>query len=225
MRTIKRLPSKEKLVEIIEASGSGSTAYFGYPEFKNGLYLQQDSEEFASFVHYVASKLPPAMLSLDLGTASGGQTKFLRDYYSCDKTIVLDIGLHPNFVEWQRIKPLVNSDIILEIIDDSHSPKVAAQLLPFSGQIDFAYVDGDHSYRGLKKDIFLVRELLRVGGYLVLHDTLAVPDCKRVYDELLASRQFGLIRNFDFRFGISIWQKRIELKSHPINRRFGWGNI
>ena len=120
---------------------------------------------------------------------------------------------------------MVNSDIILELIDDSHSPKVAARLSPFSGQIDFAYVDGDHSYHGLKKDIYLVRELLRVGGYLVLHDTLAVPDCKRVYDELLTSRQFGLIRNFDFRFGISIWQKRIESKSRWINRRFGIGKI
>ena len=225
MRTIKPLPSKAKLIELIEAAGSGSMSYFGYPELKNGLYLQQDSEEFASFVHYVASKLPPATLSLDLGTASGGQTKFLRDYYSCDKTIILDIGLHPNFKEWARIKPTVNSDIILELIDDSHSPTVAAKLEQFAGQIDFAFVDGDHSYRGLKKDIFLVRELLRVGGYLILHDTLAVPDCKRVYDELLASPLFGLIRNFDFRFGISIWQLKGELKSNEINRRFGIGKI
>lgn len=225
MRTIKPLPPKAELIKLIEAAGSGSTAHFGYPELKDGLFLQQDPEEFASFVHFVASELPPAALSLDLGTASGGQTKFLRDYYSCDKTIVLDIGLHPNFVEWARIKPQVNSDIILEIIDDSHSPKVATQLAPFTGQIDFAYVDGDHSYRGLKKDIFLVRELLRLGGYLVLHDTLAVPECKRVYDELLSSPYFVLIRNFDYRFGISIWQKKGGRKSSPINRRFGIGKI
>ena len=74
MRTIERLPSKAKLIDLIEAAGSGSTDYFGYPELKDGLYLQQDSEEFASFVHFVASKLPPATISLDLGTASGGQT-------------------------------------------------------------------------------------------------------------------------------------------------------
>ena len=112
------VPSLEELVKTVEEAGSGDSAFFGFPERADGLYLQQDSEEFASFVRFVAAKLPPAKLSLDIGIASGGQTKFLRDYFRAEKTIVVDIGLHPNFVHWARIKPLVNSDIILEITQD-----------------------------------------------------------------------------------------------------------
>ncbi len=225
MVTVKPVPRREDLIDIIEKSGSGDSAFFGYPEIADGLYLQQDPEEFASFVHYVATKLPPAKLSLDIGVASGGQTKFLRDYFPAEKTIVVDIGQHPNFVHWDRIKRQLNSELVLEIIQDSHAPEVAQKLAPFAGQVDFAYVDGDHSYRGLRKDIFLVRELLRPGGYMVLHDTLAVPDCKRVHDELLASSTFGLLRNFALRFGISVWRLNKARRSGAINRRFGVGRI
>lgn len=226
MIATKPVPSLEDLIKLIEEAGSDDTAFFGFPEKADGLYLQQDAEEFASFVHFVARKLPPAKLSLDIGVASGGQTKFLRDYFPAEKTIVVDIGLHPNFVHWERIKPLVNSELVLEIIQDSHAPEVAERLAPFSGKIDFAYVDGDHSYRGLRKDIFLVRKLLRPGGYMVLHDTLAVPDCKRVHDELLKSDAFGLIRNFGLRFGISIWRMNKPLKrTLRLANRFGIGRI
>ncbi len=223
--TTKPVPALSELINIVESSGSGDSKFFGFPETPEGLYLQQDSEEFASFVHFVATKLPPAKLSLDIGIASGGQTKFLRDYFPAEKTIVVDIGQHPNFVHWERIKPQVNSELILEIIQDSHVPEVAEKLAPFAGQVDFAYVDGDHSYRGLRKDIFLVRELIRPGGYMVLHDTLAVPDCKRVHDELLQSGTFGLVRNFALRFGISIWMMKKVRKSNRLNRQFGIGRI
>lgn len=223
--TTKPVPSRDELIQIIESSGSGSSAFFGYPEKADGLYLQQDSEEFASFVHFVATKLPPAKLTLDIGVASGGQTKFLRDYFSAEKTIVVDIGQHPDFVHWERIKKGINSELILEIIRDSHAPEVAEALAPFAGQVDFAYVDGDHSYRGLRKDIFLVRELLRPGGYMVLHDTLAVPDCRRVYNDLLRSSKFGLVRDFALRFGISIWMMHKTRKSGAMARRFGIGRL
>ena len=97
MEVIRPVPSREALVEIIELSGSASSAFFGFPEREDGLYLQQDPEEFAAFVHFVATRLPPAKLSLDIGVASGGQTKFLRDYFRAEKTMVVDIGQHPNF--------------------------------------------------------------------------------------------------------------------------------
>jgi hypothetical protein len=217
--------NREDLQTTIEQAGSGHPTFFGFPEREDGLYLQQDPEEFAHFVEYAATRLPASKLSLDIGIASGGQTKFLRDYFSSEKTIVVDIGQHPAFIHWSRIKPKVNSDIVLEIIDDSHARAVADKLSPYAGQIDFAYVDGDHSYRGLKKDIFLVRSLLQPGGHMVLHDTLAVPDCRRVYEELLASQRWHHIRTFNFRFGISIWRLKGPKAQKPKNWRFGWGSL
>lgn len=223
--SVKPAPTREALVVAIESAGSGDADFFEFPEREDGLYLQQDPEEFAAFVHYMATKAPPAKLTLDIGIASGGQTKFLRDYFRAEKTIVVDIGQHPQFVHWPRIKQTLNTDLILEIIGDSHASATRRKLLPYRGQVDFAYVDGDHSYRGLRKDIFLAKEMLRPGGLMVLHDTLAAPGCKRAHADLLESSHFGLVRNFQNRFGISIWRMQKFRPPTALNRAFGVGRL
>ena len=226
MQAITPVPSREELVKAVEAAGAAHAEFFGYPVREDGLYLQQDPEEYAAFVHFIATKVPAADLSLEIGIASGGQTKFLRDYWQARRTIVVDIGQHEVFPQWKRIKQGVNSDIILEIIDDSHKPSVREKLLPYAKQVDFAFVDGDHSYRGLRKDIFLTKELLKPGGVMVLHDTAGAGDVKRVFDELLFSKDFTLLRNFQNRFGISVW-KLVRVKHMPnaFNRATGMGRI
>lgn len=152
MLAIRPVPTRDDLVKAVEAAGAAHAAFFGYPLREDGLYLQQDPEEYAAFVHFMATKVPPADLTLEIGIASGGQTKFLRDYWEARKTIIVDIGRHEVFPQWQRIKQSVNSEIILEIIDNSHAPRVREKLLAYAGKIDFAFVDGDHSYRGLRKE-------------------------------------------------------------------------
>ena len=51
-----------------------------------------------------------------------------------------------------------------------------------------------------------ISAVARKGALFVLHDTLEVPDCKRVFDELTTDEDFELVRNFDRRFGISVWR-------------------
>lgn len=219
--------TKESLIEAIRTCGSDDEPFFGYPVKEDGLFLQQDPDEFASFVEYLVTRCPPSKLSIDVGVASGGNTKFVRDYYDVEKTIIVDIGQHPNHHHWRRIKPQVRTDIVLEVIDDSHSSRVREKLLPYAGQIDYAFVDGDHSYKGLKQDIFLMKEILMPGAIMTLHDTEAVEDCKRVFEEMKQSENFELLENFVSRFGISVW--RFTGKGNPkvgfLNRRFGWGKL
>lgn len=226
MHAIKPVPSRDDLVKAVEAAGAAHAEFFGYPVREDGLYLQQDPEEYADFVHFMATKVPSAEMTMEIGIASGGQTKFLRDYWEARKTIIVDIGQHEVFPQWNRIRQSVNSDIILEVIDDSHAPRVREKLLPYAGKIDFAFVDGDHSYRGLRKDIFLTKEILRLGGIMVLHDTAAMGDLKRIHDELLYSKDFTLLRNFQNRFGISVWRLlRVKHMPSAFNRRTGIGQI
>ncbi len=226
MQTDREGVSLREIVAAVKEAGSGQGHFFGFPEKENGLYLQQDPEEYGAFVHFMATHLPEMELSLEIGIASGGQTKFLRDYCRIKKTLIVDIGQHELFPHWRRIKPMVKSEICLELIDDSHSPRVREQLLPYAGKVDFAFVDGDHSYRGLKQDIFLTKELLRPGGLMVLHDTAAVGDCKKIFDELLYSKDFLLMRNFQNRFGISVWlMPRVKRMPNAFNRATGYGKI
>lgn len=223
--TLKPLPPREELIERIRAAGSGDLKHFGYPIRADGLYLQQDPPEFADFVSHMATHAEPAELSLDIGVASGGQTVFLRDYYACATTITVDLGAHPDAHHWKRIKQSMNSRHLLEIIDDSHSARVREQLLPYKGKIDFAFVDGDHSYRGLRKDVFLVRELLRPGALMALHDILEVADCKRVHEEMLRSEIFDHVKDFTSKFGISLWRLKQPVESTWPNRAFGVGRM
>lgn len=213
-------PSREEIAAALRHAGSANADFFGFPCFENGLFLQQDPEEYTSFVHFMATRVPPVDLTLDIGVASGGQTKFLRDFFHARQTIVVDNGLHAQFPHWQRIKPLVNSEIILELIKDSHGKDVKQALASYAGRVDVAFVDGDHSYRGLRKDIFLVLPLLRIGGIMILHDTAAVGPVNRVFRELLYSKHFVLLQNFQSRFGISLW--RVTRHPRPLSSAFGF---
>jgi hypothetical protein len=169
--------------------------------------LQQNPDEFSEFIFFMANKMPPAELSLEIGVASGGQAKLLRDFYQCKKTIIVDLGMHPEFkLHWHRIKAMLKTDIIMELIMDSHSSVVKDRLGPYKGMIDFAFIDGDHSYEGLKKDIALVKEFAKPGCVFVLHDTKFIADCRRVADELLNDPDVRLLREFNLEYGISIWK-------------------
>ncbi|MGE0424753.1 MAG: hypothetical protein AB7O88_21015 [Reyranellaceae bacterium] len=128
--TVKPLPARNELIDEIRRAGSGCPITFGYPELPDGLYLQQDPPEFADFVAFMAKEAPPAELSIDIGVASGGQTKFLRDYYPCARTITVDLGAHNDARHWPRIKQSLNTDHVLEILDDSHAPRVRDSSCP-----------------------------------------------------------------------------------------------
>lgn len=219
------IPPVGELAQRIRDAGSSHARFFGYPEREGGLYLQQEPEEFAAFVHFMATTYGSAELSLDIGIASGGQTKFLRDYFKCRRTIIVDNGAHEMFPHWARIKPTVDTTFEEEIIADSHAPEVRQKLAKYENAVDFAFVDGDHSYRGLRQDIFLVTPLLKDYGVMALHDTGAVGDCRRVYHDLLDARHFTRLRDFDTRFGISLWMRLPVRRPQRWYNRYGWGRL
>src|SRR6202034_2008851 len=150
--------------QAVTSAGAGLTpegtpANFGFDARADGLYLQQDLTEYSEFVTYLANAHHDAKLAIDIGVASGGQTKFLRDFFSIRETIIVDLGQHHEFRHWERIRPQVASKIIFEFIGDSHSRELHDALQPFAGKIDFTFIDGDHSFAGLMRDIMLVQEL------------------------------------------------------------------
>jgi len=66
---------------------------------------------------------------------------------------------------------------------DSHKQETKNKLLEIldGRKIDFLFIDGDHSYRGVKKDFQQYSPLVKQRGLIVLHDILRhpkVPECK-----------------------------------------------
>lgn len=101
-------------------------------------------------------------------------------------------------------------------------------------KIDFLFIDGDHSYEGVKKDFDLYSTLLSDKGIIILHDTdknfeenlIITEDAKKNYypfdgpskliEELQNNKDFNLINLHNFRIlpnkpsstGITIINKR-----------------
>lgn len=58
---------------------------------------------------------------------------------------------------------------------DSHAQTTKDELLRILGPrcVDFLFIDGDHSYPGVKRDYELYNGLVRPGGLIALHDIVA----------------------------------------------------
>ncbi len=86
-----------------------------------------------------------------------------------------------------RVQPYFNRVRVLKMDSDS-----AAKLIIAEGALyDFVFIDGDHSYLGVKKDIEMWRGLVKPGGLLCGHDYSADPakkgEVKRAVDEVFPS--------------------------------------
>jgi predicted O-methyltransferase YrrM len=72
----------------------------------------------------------------------------------------------------------------LELVrNDSHDPATLDQVKDVLGKtpVDFLFIDGDHTYEGVKQDFEMYSPLVKDGGLIVLHDILEhrnIPDCR-----------------------------------------------
>lgn len=85
---------------------------------------------------------------------------------------------------------------VVLIRGDSHSAAALLELKQVLGerQVDFLFIDGDHSYDGVKADFETYSRLVASKGIVALHDILPHPgdpacEVERFWRELRASRQ------------------------------------
>lgn len=55
---------------------------------------------------------------------------------------------------------------------DSHSEDRSQLIGTLCPEVDFLFIDGDHSYEGVKKDYEMYGPLVKEGGVIVFHDAL-----------------------------------------------------
>ena len=88
--------------------------------------------------------------------------------------------------------------------------------------IDFAFIDGCHSYEGIKNDFDIVYPLLNETGMIAFHDTLKIDGCREFMIDLRTIYYDGTFDIIDMpwgngkrRVGVSILMKR----TYPV---MGW---
>jgi len=136
----------------------------------------QEKEEISRLARIVKQMNPKCFL--EIGTAMGG-TLFLFSHLSSEDAIIISIDLPkgrfgggysgwriPLYMSFSSRKQRINL-----IRADSHSHKtleIVKEILD-GYKVDFIFIDGDHSYSGVKKDFEMYSPLLDK-GIIAFHD-------------------------------------------------------
>lgn len=118
--------------------------------------------------------------AMEIGSYLGG-TLFLLCRLADPAARILTLDLHRGNV-WGARKLLYYSFLKerqrLHIITaDSHSNVAYSRVAQKFGpeKLDFLFIDGDHSYEGVKRDFEMYSPLVRKGGVIAFHDIVAHP--------------------------------------------------
>ena len=137
---------------------------------------------------------------VEIGTDEGG-TLFLWTRVAADDAHLVAIDTRPlgrlgRFSAYALVRRgFARSRQRVELLlpRDSHDPSTVEELqrLLAGAPIDFLFIDGDHSYEGVKQDFELYAPLVRNGGIVALHDVGAVdaPGVTRFWSEVVDTRR------------------------------------
>ena len=136
--------------------------------------VRSEIEELAKLIQAAAPKR-----SLEIGTNYGG-TLFLLCTLSPPGASVISVDLPAGQFGGgypRRKMPLYrrfprNGQQLHLIRGDSHTPETLDRVerLLTSDKLDYLFIDGDHTYDGVKRDFEMYSPLVRSGGMIAFHD-------------------------------------------------------
>lgn len=106
------------------------------------------------------------MISLDLpGGYHSSQVKFLRKFASDKKLVFVRADSHQKST-YRHIRDEI-------LYEDS---------LGTRRNVDFLFIDGDHTYTGVKQDFEMYSQLVSDGGIIAFHDIVHFPNDRQVVE-------------------------------------------
>ncbi len=128
----------------------------------------QKRKEIERFLDFAASRNPK--IALEIGMAQAGTTFLLKERISTlDLLMGADIHLHNVFI----LEAFNKRGCRLQFFEgDSADSVIKAEIKnTLDGcKLDLLFIDGDHSYEGVKSDFEKYKELVSDGGMIVFHD-------------------------------------------------------
>jgi len=117
--------------------------------------------------------------ALEIGTANGG-TLFAHCKLAHENATIISIDLPGGkfgggYPDWKTplYKKFAKKNQNLHLIRASSHDQTtvdAARKILNGNQLDYLFIDGDHTYEGVKKDFFLYSPFVKKGGLVVFHD-------------------------------------------------------
>lgn len=135
--------------------------------------MEQHPGEIHPFAEWLYARKPHNVL--EIGVRQGG-TAALWHGLSTGKVIGIDYGGCDSLGEENTLS-LADKMMSLYprytfVYGDSHEPTTLANVrgILHGDQLDFLFLDGDHSYAGIEKDFDMYRSLVVPGGCIAFHD-------------------------------------------------------
>lgn len=148
-------------------------------EVANELGMHQHPEEIRQFAQWLLTRRLGNVL--EIGTLKGGTTALWHEL--CTGTVVsvdLPNGKFGGADHGYTDQRAAERNAALEdrfprlrtIAADSHNASTLAMVADTAGHFDLLFIDGDHSYEGVKQDFEMYAPLVRPGGVIAFHDIL-----------------------------------------------------
>lgn len=144
----------------------------------------QNVAEFGHLWDHLAERGTSTVL--EIGSLFGGTLWYWSRLPALRRCVTIDMpsdwsnvaaGVREARPSWAGFFP--DADF-LDLMESSHDPATVVTVdewLNDGDAFDFAFIDGDHSYDGVKRDFELYRPMVRPGGLVAFHDT--VPNADR----------------------------------------------
>jgi hypothetical protein len=133
-------------------------------------------------IRRVAADLPKDLVVTELGVAFGDFSEFLLQALPIEKFYAIDLFVMDELEEiWgRRIKDVFKGKSHLEFFKERFAEDGRVEVLKgFSDQalgtledrmFDLIYIDADHSYDGVRKDLLVAADKIKEEGVIVLND-------------------------------------------------------
>ena len=177
--------------------------------------IVQNREEITWLAEEV-KKIEPKNI-LEIGTERGGSMYVWDKIAYRGKRISVDMcDRHTKLFRELAFKKVGTFDNIKFIEGDSHSKEIFDKVVKELGgaKVDYMFLDGDHSYEGVKQDFEMYSPLVRDGGLIGFHDVIESDENKRTntlvykfWQELPECKRREKIVGGKDIFGVGLYQK------------------
>lgn len=142
----------------------------------------QVKSEITSLLEFVKNIKPITIM--EIGTAMGG-TLFLFSKVIPKDSLLISCDLPRGdfgggYLPWRVLlykSFAMEKQVVRLIRGNSHNIKILQKIKNIlkGRKLDFLFIDGDHTYEGVKRDFELYKRLVRRGGIIAFHDIAPQP--------------------------------------------------
>jgi len=172
-----------KIKKLNQGCGVDRLVDFAFTKCGEAIKPGQTWEEISKLL-IVLDKMRPESV-LEIGTGRTGGTLFLFSRVASENATIISVALPGGefggcYPKWKiplfKSFALVNQQIHL-IRADSHDTATLEKIKTIFNEkkIDFLFIDGDHTYEGVKKDFQMYSPLVKENGIIAFHDIVIHP--------------------------------------------------